>query len=234
MTKPDDKSIEQAISARDTATLSQLLEKGADANWKDAAGNTLMHHAARFGDLGLVALLQAKGASAFVFNAEGESPFDVAAVWGNDAVAKKISEGIEAEIKAAAEKPVIPYKTLQEIRDASAFYDLAKRGQFAQVTALAEKEGGFVASDLLQRGPDGDTAAHKLVQLGQLGLLLKPALWIAKPEDFQKVWESVPANYRSAHDYTGFVSDLRQAKLQSYAKPKLPGLKGGPKLGPTP
>src|SRR5688572_15210605 len=108
MAKPDDKSIEQAVKARDTAALMQLLEKGADANWTDAAGNTLMHHAARFGDIGLVTKLQSKGASGFVFNAEGESPFDVAAVWGNDAVAKKISEGLEAEIKAATEKPAIP------------------------------------------------------------------------------------------------------------------------------
>ncbi len=235
MTKQTNKSIEQAISARDTAALAHMVDTGLDANWKDAAGNTLLHHAARFGDTDFINKLQAKGATAFVFNAAGDSPFDIAVMWGNDAAAARISSGLEAEIKAAATAKPITYKSIQEIRDASGkkgsseFYTLAKNGQFPQVAALAEKDGGFVASDLLGKGADGDTAALKLAQYGQLGLLLKPALWIAKPEDFQKVWDSVPANYRSTLDYTSFIAELRQAKLQSYAKPKLPGFRQDPK-----
>lgn len=230
------KQIDKAVADRDIAALGKYIDAGADVNRRDADGNTLLHHAARFGALELIEKLVAKGAKTFTHNNDGESPWDVAVIWGQDAVAARLQDALRAEMKAAAEIEKISYTSLQQIRDASSkngaseFHALASKGLFAQVIALAEKDGGFCAADLLEKGRDGTTVILKLAQQGSLGSLLKPALWSARPNDFQNVWLNVPKNYRDGHDYDGFVSGLRQAKLQSYAKPKLPGLGRGPKL----
>lgn len=230
------KQIDKAVADRDIAALGKYIDAGTDVNRRDADGNTLLHHAARFGELELVEKLVAKGAKTFTHNNDGESPWDTAVIWGQDAVAARLQDALRAEMKAAAEIEKISYTSLQQIRDASSkngtseFHALASKGLFAQVIAIAEKDGGFCAADLLEKGRDGTTVILKLAQQGSLGSLLKPALWSARPNDFQNVWLNVPKNYRDGHDYDGFVSGLRQAKLQSYAKPKLPGLGRGPKL----
>lgn len=230
--KETEQAVKNALASNNADALSRLLDRGLDPNWKDGAGNTLLHHAARMGNQALVEKLAEKGAAFWSYNADGETPRDVAIVWGNDSVSALVTAKM-SEQPAAEEQ--IPYKSLQEIRDASEktgtsqFHFLAKRGQFAQVAALAEKDGGFIASDLLGKGGDGDTAVMKVAQQGELDLLLNTALWLSQPTDFEKVWESVPANYKTEHDAVAFASDLRQAKLQSYAKPKLPGLRRPPK-----
>ncbi len=230
------KQIDKAVSDRDIPGLKKFVDAGADVKRRDADGNTLLHHAARFGDLELIEKLVAKGAKTFTHNNDGESPWDVAVIWGHDAVAARLDTALRAEMKSAAEIEKISYTSLQQIRDASAkngsseFHALAAKGFFAQVIALAEKDGGFTAGDLLERGRDGSSVVLKLAQQGSLGSLLKPALWSARPNDFQNVWLNVPKNYRDGHDYEAFLSGLRQAKLQSYAKPKLPGLGKPPKL----
>lgn len=234
---PTKAQVEKALAARDIAGLSRMLDAGLDANWQDAQGDTLLHHAARFGDAAFVAKLAAKGAHFNVFNKQDETPRDVAIAWGHDTLASVMKEEMTAEQAPAA----IAYTSLQDIRDASAkngaseFYRLAAHGQFAAVVALAEKDpNGFTAADLLSKGANGDTAALKLAQLGQLDLLMKTPLWLDRPDDFQKVWEAVPQSYRNQGDIAAFSRDLRQAKLQSYAKPKLQGLKRGPQLPPGP
>ncbi len=230
------KQIDKAVADRDIAALGKYIDAGASVDRRDADGNTLLHHAARFGDLALVEKLVARGAKTFTHNNDGDSPWDVAATWGHDAVATRLDAALRAEMKAAGEIEKISYTSLQQIRDASVkngaseFHALASRGLFAQVIALAEKDGGFCAADMLEKGRDGTTVILKLAQQGNLASLLKPALWSARPNDFQNAWLNVPKNYRDGHDFDGFVSGLRQAKLQSYAKPKLPGLGKPPKL----
>lgn len=233
---PTKAQVEKALAARDIAGLSRMLDAGLDANWKDAQGDTLLHHAARMGDAELVAKLASKGAHFTVFNQQDETPRDIAIAWGHDTLAAVMKDEMTAEQAPAA----IAHKSLQDIRDASAkngtseFYRLAAQGQFAAVVALAEKEQGFTAADLLSKGVNGDTTALKLAQLGQLELLMKTPLWLDRPDDFQKVWDAVPEAYRNQGDIAAFSRDLRQAKLQSYAKPKLQGLKRGPQLPPGP
>lgn len=230
------KQIDKAVSDRDIDSLKKFVDAGANVDRRDADGNTLLHHAARFGDLELLEKLVAKGAKTFVHNNDGDSPWDVAVAWGHDGIAARLDAALRAEMKAAAETEKISYSSLQQIRDASVkngaseFHALASKGLFAQVIALAEKDGGFCAADMLEKGRDGTTVILKLAQQGSLGSLLKPALWSARPADFQNAWLNVPKNYRDGHDFEGFVTGLRQAKLQSYAKPKLPGLGRPPKL----
>lgn len=230
------KQIDKAVAGRDIAALGKYIDGGANLDRRDADGNTLLHHAARFGEIGLIEKLTAKGAKTFTHNNEGDTPWDVAVAWGHDAVAARLDAALRAEMTSAAEIEKISYTSLQQIRDASVkngvseFHALASKGLFAQVIALAEKDGGFCAADMLEKGRDGTTVILKLAQQGSLGSLLKPALWSARPNDFQNAWLNVPKNYRAGHDFDGFVSGLRQAKLQSYAKPKLPGLGKPPKL----
>jgi ankyrin repeat protein len=227
--QPSEDEIDDAFRSRDAIRLWGMLDNGLDPNWRNARGDTLLHSAARMGDLSVVEKLFEKGAKALCFNAEGESPLDTAIIWGNDKTAQMIQARLNEEKLTRGNDP-IPYASLQDIRDKAAetgidpLHDIARRGQFNQVVPLALNDAqGLNAADLLSKGLDGDTVLLKICQHGQLPLLAKPELWVKKPQDFQKIWDSVPTHYRKEVDYDSFVSALRQAKLQSYGKPKLKG-----------
>ncbi|MEZ0223005.1 MAG: hypothetical protein ACAH83_00500 [Alphaproteobacteria bacterium] len=229
MPQPSDADIDSALSARDVPAIIRMLEDGLDANWKDAKGDALLHAAARMGETSLVGKLLENGARAFVHNDEAETPWDVAVAWGRDSVAKTLRARMDDEKLTRGSDPV-SYASLQEIRDKTAetgvnqFHYLAQRGQFGQVLTLAAADkDGLSATDLLSKGLDGDTVLLKLCQQGQLPQLAKTELWVKRPQDFQTLWENVPTNYRKDVNYEAFVSQLRQAKLQSYGKLKLKG-----------
>ncbi|TAL30327.1 MAG: hypothetical protein EPN97_12965 [Alphaproteobacteria bacterium] len=227
--QPSDADIDSAIRSKDVAGLVRMLDDGLDANWKDARGDTLLHAAARLGDAGLVGKLLDKGARAFVHNDEAETPWETAVIWGRDAAAKILRARLDDEKLTRGSEP-LTFASLQEIRDKTSetgvnqLHYLARKGQFAQVIALAAADPqGLSAADLLSKGLDGDTVLLKICQQGQLPLLAKPELWVKRPQEFQTLWENVPGNYRKDVDYNAFVSQLRQAKLQSHGKLKLKG-----------
>ncbi|MCA9795600.1 MAG: ankyrin repeat domain-containing protein, partial [Candidatus Eremiobacteraeota bacterium] len=55
-----------------------MIDKGADVKAQDKRGFTALHHAAGMGDVELVKLLLAKGASKEVSNEDGKTPLDMA------------------------------------------------------------------------------------------------------------------------------------------------------------
>jgi ankyrin repeat protein len=227
--KPSPDEIDSAFRARDAIGLWRMLDDGLDPNWRNERGDTLLHSAARMGDISVVNKLFEKGAKALCFNAEGESPADTAVIWGNDNAAKIIRTHLSEEKLTRGNDP-IPFQSLQEIRDKAAetgvspLHDIARKGQFDQVIALAANDAqGLTAAELLSRGLDGDTVLLKVCQQGQLAMLAKAELWVKKPQDFQKLWDAIPTHYRKDVDYDSFVSALRQAKLQYYGKLKLKG-----------
>ena len=232
MKLPNSTEIEKALAANDSAKIETMLDKGLAAGWQDAAGNTLLHHAARMGDNLLTDKLLAKGAKAGVRNAHLETPAEIAAQWGHDALALQLRARVWAESKAAPSVTPLDYKSLQDIRDAGfstgadQFNFLARSGRFAEVIKLAAMDAdGFNAADLLGKGPDGDRTILKLCEADLLQSLIDPKLWARKAEDFQNVWNHVPEKYREGHDIEAFMNEMRQARLQSYAKPKFGGLK---------
>jgi ankyrin repeat protein len=227
--QPSDDDINGALNARDVAGLIRLLDAGLDPDWRGARGNSLLHEAARLGDISLIGRVLEKGAKAFVLNDEGETPWDMAVIWGNDDAAKLLAPRI-AEDKLARGTEAIPYQSLQEIRDKTAetginqLHHLAQQGQFARVILLAVSDPqGLTSAELLSKGLDGDTVLMKVCQKGQLPQLAKPELWVKKPQEFQKLWENIPAHYRKEVNYDSFISQVRQARLQSYGKLKLKG-----------
>lgn len=228
--KIPDAEVEAALAAHDFFKIEKFLGEGLEANWQDAAKDTLLHHAARMGDEHLVAVLLAAGAKPAAFNAQFETPADVALVWGRDYIARDLKSREGAAFAPAANSG---YASLQEIRDASArtgvdqFHHLARQGRFAAVAQLAAADGnGFTAADLLGGDGAGENTLLVLAQRGELNVLLKPELWVKKPQEFQTLWAQLPLDYKAGLDAEGFLTALRQAKLQSYAKPKL-----GPKFG---
>lgn len=230
MTAPSAREIEAAIEKDDTASLKRYLDAGMDANWKDDTGNTLLHHAARIGDVSFIGSLLGKGAKPFVLNENLETPHDVAVIWGKTSAAAQIAVPMARDRENGAEK--IAFVSLQEIRDLSAkegvnhFYILAKSGRFAQVAALAAKDArGLSSADLLSQGPSGDSVILAVALRGDLKEIMKPALWHSRPEEFEAVWQAVPAQYKKGIDHEGFVGALRQERIKSFGKPKLPGLK---------
>lgn len=218
-----DEEIENALGAGDANALSRMLGEGLDANWTGAGGQTLLHWAARLGDTAFAGSLIEAGARKEARNEDAETPRDVAVAWGHGAL---------ADLLMPSAPGTMPCASLAEVRERSRetgvdyFHYLTQAGFFPGLAALAVADGeGFDAADLLARGADGDTALMKICQQGHLPLLAQPALWLKKPEEFQKLWEKVPMHYRNQVDHDSFMSQLRQARLQSYGKPKLKGFK---------
>lgn len=204
---------------------------GRDAQWTDAAGNSLLHHAARTGDAGLVEHCLQRGVKTLIYNNDGDCARDVARTWGYDALAVLIDAMMKKERAAAAPAP-LPYASLRDIREKSAatgvnlFHALAAQGRFDQVAVLAKKEpDGFVAQDFLTTGADGEKTILKICQQGQLPELMKPELWVNSLNDFLSVWESVPKVYRKDLNIEAFMSRTRQLRLTTRA-PKSPFRKG--------
>lgn len=199
--------------------IKSLLEK--DAAWVDSEGNSLLHHAARSGDSGLVQHCIARDVSAISYNKEGECARDVARIWGYDDIAALIDTEMK-RLRAETPLPPLAYSSLQEIRDTSTaigtniFFDLAARGLFDQVLPLAEKDAeGLCAADFLSTGASGETVILKICQAGQISELIKMKLWIKKPSALLSVWEDVPKIYQKDIDIEAFLSQLRQTKLKS-------------------
>lgn len=232
MSQPDYiAGLTKAVASRDASSIVDILDKGVGANaWRDARGATLLHYAAIWGDEKLADDLILRGAAARSHNDNAETPADVAAVWGREALAKKLYAQQQDE-ELTKGHATLAFSSLQDIRAESAktgvnqLHHLAKLGQFPQVVTLAQIGGGFTAQDLLGKGPDGDTVLQKVCEKGQLGLLLKAPLWMDRPDDFAQVWDAAPANYKTGLESDGFAQKLRQAKLQSYGKIQLKGFR---------
>jgi len=233
MSQPDYiAEITRAVAARDVAGVLAALDSGVGANaWRDPRGASLLHHAAIWGDEKFAEALISRGAKLYAHNDNAETPADVAAIWGREALAKTLAAQQRDE-ELTKGHATMAFSSLQDIRAESAtsgvnqFHHLAKLGLFPQVITLAQLGGGFTAQDLLARGPDGDTALQKICEKGQLGLLLKAPLWMDRPDDFSAVWAAAPSNYKLGHDVEGFAGKLRHAKLQSYGKMQKFQLKG--------
>jgi hypothetical protein len=73
-----DEQAREAIKGGDVPGTISLLKAGANANYKDRTGNTLLHLAAMFNRLDLVTLLVRNGADINAKNPTGETPIDVA------------------------------------------------------------------------------------------------------------------------------------------------------------
>jgi hypothetical protein len=237
--KPGKKQLENnvvaALAARDRAAVLEALGQGLSPAWQDEKGRGLLHYAAAFGDAALAESLLAKGVSSLRRDGDLNSAQDVAAAYGHDGLAQKFAAAMAREAAAAAQSP-LPYKTLQDLRDAGAkdgvnhFYRLAREGRFADVIRLAKTGGkGFEAQDLLSRGSNGDTVVQVLAAQGQVAGLLDTALWLKNGAGFQAVWQNVPAAAKAGLAADGFMAQLRQARLESYVRPEL---KRAPRLKP--
>lgn len=220
-----------ALEAGDRARLTGLIDSGADIGFRDAEGRGLMHYAAVWNDDKLVDLLVAKGATVTAYDNKGSTPRDYALAYGHDALAAGLQKRMAAE-KDAAPPPPLPFKDMAALRAESVmkltdqFNYHVRTGHLSALLALAAKDAdGLMAQDVLGKGPDGDTTLLKICQQGRLGDLLDVKLWQKRPDDFQLVWQHVPADYKKGHDGEGFVARLRQARLQSFSKIRLKDLK---------
>lgn len=224
-------AIEAALDAGDSAALIALVDGGADAGWQDAEGRSLLHYAAAWNDAALVDALVAKGAAVTVFDAKTETPRDYAIAFGHNALAADLQKRMAAE-ENAAKPAALPFRDMAALRAESVatltdqFNYHVRTGRLSGLLALAAKDAdGLMAQDVLGTGPEGDTTLLKICQQGRLGDLLDVKLWQKRPDDFQAVWQQVPADYKKGHDGDGFVARLRQARLQSFSKIRLKDLK---------
>lgn len=224
-------ALDAAIDTQDVAALRALLDQGADANWQDAQGRSLMHYAAAWNNAALVDALAEKGAVVTVFDHKTETPRDLAIAFGHDALAADLTKRMAAE-QAAVPPAALPFADMAAVRAESVktltdqFNYHVRTGRLSGLLALAAKDAdGLVAADVLGKGPDGDSTLLKICQQGRLGDLLNVKLWQKRPEEFQTMWAAVPQDYRKGHDGEGFVSKLRQARLQSFGKVRLKGFK---------
>ncbi len=73
-----------------TACVRLLLEAGADANSRQARGNTPLHTSAHLGDISTVETLLAHGADAALRSDDGKSAADYARDGGHEELARRL------------------------------------------------------------------------------------------------------------------------------------------------
>lgn len=83
--------VHAAAAVRDAATMTMLLDRGADANARQQLGYTALHTAAQLGDETIVDLLLAHGADPRAAGDDGKTPSDLAAAYGHVAIVKRLS-----------------------------------------------------------------------------------------------------------------------------------------------
>jgi ankyrin repeat protein len=83
--------VHAAASVRDAATMTLLLDRGADANARQQLGYTALHTAAQLGDETIIDLLISHGADPRAAGDDGKTPSDLAAAHGHVAIVKRLS-----------------------------------------------------------------------------------------------------------------------------------------------
>ncbi len=224
--QPSDQDILAALEGKDALRIQAWVEQGLSPVWSDAAGNSLLHYAAAWGDAALAELLLKKKARADIVNALQETPEDTARIFGWDALGDRFAK--QARVERLSAPPAFPFQSLDEIRRAfektgtNPLEEIIRVGHFDKVVALALKDpSGISSGDLLVRGANGESLLLKLCRTGQLPALMLPALWIKNVADFHTLWAEVPEHFRQQVDYTGFVGAMHRARLQNRNLPKL-------------
>lgn len=212
------------LAARDVGALAVMLDKKQlNVSWKDAAGKTLLHFAAAFGDTDFAQKLLEKGAKTLTPSDDGALPIDTAQAWGHTAIVDMLKTQMAAESRTLP----FPYTSLDDIRQESArtgvsqFCRLAAQCLFDKVAALAEKDPeGFRVSDLMEKGENGETVIFRLCQRDGLKILLNSALFKGGAGIFTSAIEGLPREFLKQADVGGFLASFRQMSLKSRAKPK--------------
>jgi ankyrin repeat protein len=136
------KSLLEAVRKGDGATVQKLLEKGADANFKDSIGWTPLSCAADKGDEAIIQLLLEKGADIEAKDNDGRTALRIAASKGHKAVLQLLLEkGAQIEAKDNIGR--------------TALRIAASKGHKALVQLLLVKGANIEVKD-----KDGGTALH--------------------------------------------------------------------------
>jgi ankyrin repeat protein len=206
----------------DITEIKTLLTSEKASAWRDDAGNTLLHHAARLGDAKLVQECLDRGQRTLAVNEEGDRPSEIARAWGWDEAAVLI------ETHQRQEKLFVPSlkcASMAELREApGGIYMAVKKYSLQPIVALALKTGEtFAAEDFLTPGADGNTPLMVICARGEFPLLLNVELWKTS-QAFKTMWKHVPQAYQKDLDISSFNIHLTQTKLKlSTRAPKLRG-----------
>ncbi len=197
---------------------------GIDVHWRDARGFTFLHFAAQNGNAALCdALIHQKGADARLRNSFGETPADIAAVFGHtDLSARLRREAVAQDAVSPAALPKI--ESLAALRAQSVkekrnlFYDYARAGSFDLVIAAARtNKEEILPQDLLSEGQAGDSVLFQLATARQLDQLLDPALWQGRGEVLAQIWACAPERHRNDEAHVACQRILLPSQQQNSA-----------------
>ncbi|NBZ94833.1 MAG: ankyrin repeat domain-containing protein [Proteobacteria bacterium] len=73
----DERLINETIKGK-LESVKACIQRGANINAQNDAGNTALHYTARFGRLNICKLLLEKGADVHIKNMKGDTPYDMA------------------------------------------------------------------------------------------------------------------------------------------------------------
>lgn len=239
---PEQRAFDAA--ANDHVALKKLLDGGVDANARDGEGATLLHHAARNGNLMTLKTLLDAGAEVNATDRLEETPLDQAVLWGRNDT--RIPGGVTAVLRAKGAKTGAELlmsgalkgdSTLAKLQAdgavSSAGLDkpygdggdtvllrIAREGDFENlVKALGadKKELGYDA--LTRRGEKGQNVVDVLGRHGRLETLFTPDLWTGRVAEMGKLWDAVPDAYKKDVKYDALVQKTRVQSIRR--RPKL-------------
>lgn len=181
---------------------------GIDVHWRDARGFTFLHFAAQNGNAALCdALIHQKGIDARLRNSFGETPADIAAVFGHTDLSARLRREAVAQ-DAVNRLPLPAIESLADLRaqcikeKRNLFYDYARGGIFDLVIAAARtSKQEILPEDLLGEGQAGDSVLFQLAATRQLDLLLDPQLWQGRGTVLAQIWAQAPERHRNDEAY---------------------------------
>ncbi|KFD49461.1 hypothetical protein M514_09646 [Trichuris suis] len=141
--------------------LDRLLLSGADANSRDALGETAAHKAARIGNLELISRLVASGCDLSTVNVAGYTAFDVATMKGHAGCAAYLQQAQHLQMKGLCP----PYMPSTEVKDLCGTEDAAGQPAFMDCCAKAEQNysccvtGSYGYIPLRDNGPSGSVTS---------------------------------------------------------------------------
>ncbi|CDW57650.1 Ank 2 domain containing protein [Trichuris trichiura] len=126
--------------------LDRLLVSGADANSRDALGETAAHKAARIGNLELISRLVAFGCDLSTVNVAGYTAFDVATMKGHAGCAAYLQQAQHLQMKGLCP----PYMPSTEVKDLCGTEDAAGQPALMDCALPEDMVYGFVCVSIEQ------------------------------------------------------------------------------------
>lgn len=183
----------------------------------DDNGMTLLHFAAREGANEIIEWLLQKKANINAQNLIGETPLDLAILYGFEKTTRLLKQrGAQDGAEIAAQK--------KWAAGDNSILTAARLGKLPDMIPemLAGKRPLLTLSDLMQKDNNGESVLNMLFQKNQLDAILTPALWIGRTGQLSKLIDFIPESLQARSNCETLLRQTRQQSLNQTQRRRPP------------